>query len=140
MAPKCSYFSLIFDEKNWGNLMIHFETKTKTEHPIAIKARKKAQKIFSRNYCQWKQQIKTSIFVASKPKSHSITYSWLGWPSAAVAVDGGESLSNLGNEDKRKRRKGCKMHSLSWVVYKFKWKPEWCRVEPSFITVNKKYK
>ena len=50
MAPKCSYFSLKFAEKNWINLMIHFKTKTKNEHPITTKAWKKAQKIFSRNF------------------------------------------------------------------------------------------
>ena len=52
MAQKYSYFSPILDKKNFGSLMIHFETKTWNEHPIASKAYKKVQIRFSMNFCQ----------------------------------------------------------------------------------------
>ena len=50
MAQNCSYVSPKLDKKDLGNLMIHFETKTWNEHPIASKAYKKVQKIFSMNF------------------------------------------------------------------------------------------
>ena len=52
MAQKCSYFSPILDKKNLDNLMIHFETKTWNEHPIASNEYKKVQIIFSMIFCQ----------------------------------------------------------------------------------------
>ena len=55
MVQKCLYLSTILDNENFGSLMIHFETKTWNEHPIASKAYKKVQIRFSMNFCKKKQ-------------------------------------------------------------------------------------
>ena len=81
MAQKCSYFSPMYNTKFLGNSMIHFETKTCNELLIANKAYKQVQKIFSIKFCQWKQQTKTSVFVAQKPIGDSNTNPDQGGPS-----------------------------------------------------------